>query len=134
METMNILLPVTLAVALVIVILALLTFIQNAQLMLVNSKYELNLLGILGYSYSSVSRVVMKKFNKLFALIILISIPLVLVFKWMIDFQFKQELEIDLGFGLSWIAGLIGLTIYGIFYVIQLNMIKTYVKNIISDS
>ncbi|MFT7614986.1 MAG: hypothetical protein ACI9J3_003974 [Parvicellaceae bacterium] len=134
MEVMNVLLPITLVVALVIVLLALLTFIQNAELMLVSSSYELNLLGLLGYSYSTVSRVVMKKFNKLFALILIISFPVVLLIKWIIDLQFQKELEINLGFGLGWFTLVIGVLVYGLFYLIQHRMIRKHIRNAIAVS
>lgn len=133
-ETMNVLLPILLIVSLVIVLLSLLTFIQNAQLMLANSKYELNLLGLLGYSYPAVSRLVMKKFNRLFLLIMLLSVPLMILCKWIIDLRFEAELELSLGFGLGWITALSGLFIYGLFYAVQYRMIRNEVKRSIVNS
>jgi hypothetical protein len=133
-ETMNVLLPVILAVASVIVILSLLTFIQNAQLMLASSEYEIGLLGLLGYKYRDVSGIVMKKFNRLFTLVILLALPLSYMLKWLIDKQFEHELGIDIGLGVSWATIISGCIVYGVFYVVQLLMIRSAVKKEISAS
>lgn len=133
-EIMNVLLPVILAVASVIVILSLLTFIQNAQLMLANSEYEVGLLGLLGYKYRDVSGIVMKKFNLLFALVIVLALPISYFLKLLVDQQFEQELGIELGLGVSWTTILSGCFVYGFFYVIQLFMIRSAVKKAISLS
>jgi len=133
-ETMNVLLPVILAVASVIVILSLLTFIQNAQLMLASSEYEIGLLGLLGYKYRDVSGIVMKKFNRLFTLVILLALPLSYMLKWLVDKQFEHELGIDIGLGVSWVTITSGCIVYGVFYVVQLLMIRSAVKKEISAS
>ena len=67
-------------------------------------------------------------------MILLVSIPIVFGLKWLIDQQFEKELEIDLGFGIGWMAAVIGLVIYGVFYLVQSTMIKKYVRKVISTS
>lgn len=133
-EIMNILLPIILITAFVIIFLSLLTFIQNAQLLLSNSDYEIKLLGLIGYTYGTVSNSVMRKFNKLFGILTITTIPIVMACKWYIAAIFDSELGIDIGIGLSWNTLIIGLLIYTIFYLIQRYIVKSNVKKIISLS
>ena len=102
--------------------------------MLASSEYEVELLGLLGYKYRDVSGIVMKKFNLLFALVIVLALPISYFLKLLIDQQFEHELGIELGLGVSWATILSGCFVYGVFYVIQLLMIRAAVKKAISLS
>lgn len=133
-EFMNVLLPVVLSIAAVIVLLSLLTFIQNAQLMLAGSDYEVGLLGFLGYAPLSVSKLVMKKFNRLFLLILILALPLCFILKWFINGQFEYNLGINMGLSISWATILTGSAVYFIFYVAQFYMIRIAVKKKITAS
>ena len=133
-EFMNVLLPVVLSIAAVIVLLSLLTFIQNAQLMLASSDYEVGLLGFLGYAPLSVSKLVMKKFNRLFLLILILALPLCFVLKWFINGQFEDNLGINMGLSINWATILTGSAVYFIFYVAQFYMIRIAVKKKIAAS
>ncbi|MBT6513919.1 MAG: hypothetical protein HOK65_04045 [Crocinitomicaceae bacterium] len=133
-EIMNVLLPIIVIISLVIILLSLLTFIQNAQLLLSNSDYEIKLLGLIGYSFSFVSAAVMKNFNKLFGLITLSTIPIVIAVKYYISSIFNHELGIDIGIGLSWTTLVIGLCVYTCFYLVQFIIIRSTVKNLVRSS
>ena len=133
-EFMNVLLPVVLSIAAVIVLLSLLTFIQNAQLMLASSDYEVGLLGFLGYAPLSVSKLVMKKFNRLFLLILILALPLSFILKWFINGQFEENLGINMGLSINWATILTGSAVYFIFYLAQFYMIRIAVKKKIAAS
>ena len=131
---MNVLLPIIVIISLVIILLSLLTFIQNAQLLLSNSDYEIKLLGLIGYSFGAVSAAVMKNFNILFGVIILSTFPIVIAIKYYISSIFYHELGIDIGIGLSWATLIISLCVYTCFYLVQFIIIRSTVKNLVRSS
>ena len=133
-EIMNVLFPIIVIISLVIILLSLLTFIQNAQLLLSNSDYEIKLLGLIGYSFGAISAAVMKNFNILFGVIILSTVPIVIAIKYYISSIFNHELGIDIGIGLSWTTLIVGFCIYTCFYLVQYVIIKSTVKKLVQSS
>lgn len=129
-QLLNITLPILLIIAFTIIVLAVISFLQYAQILLLKSSYETKLLLQLGYRHQDLSKIIMRKFTGLFVLILLIAIPLVLVVKYILNRQFIEQLEIDLGLGLEWITILIGLLVFGGLYLGQVLSVRKEVKKL----
>ncbi len=105
-------------IGLIIVILSVLVFVINFQLLISRADDRIQLLLELGYRPKDITRVLFRYLLKIFALVLILTLVSLFIFRWGFQFWYSQH-GFQLGMQLHWSVYLTGVVFS--FFVIVLN-------------
>ncbi|MCT4581180.1 MAG: hypothetical protein N4A35_07160 [Flavobacteriales bacterium] len=118
------------AIGLIIVFLAVVIFILYTQVIINKSQEEIKVLLLLGYTWQQISQTLLKLFIKVYGIIIIISLSIVFLFKYLFAYWLLNKIDLQVPNSIATITFVTGLAFILLFLLINYISISRSIKSL----